>query len=185
MKDIVAQTSHPFEPLVSELGNTDVLVCYQCKKCSAGCPMSPDMDILPHQVIRMVQFGMKERLLKSKTIWLCASCETCTTRCPNDVDLAKVMDVLRQMAVGSGMTLGDQYVPSFHAAFLSSIQKRGRIHELEMIARYRLKNREFKKDLKLGLLMFLKGKLKLFSSKVRGKKEIKDMFSQVKKGGLG
>ena len=185
MKDMVNETNHSIDALVSRIGKTEVLACYQCKKCSAGCPVSPDMDILPHQVIRMVQFGMKERLLNSKTIWLCASCETCTTRCPNDVDLAKVMDVLRQMAINSGEPLGDSRVPFFHSVFLSSIRKRGRIYELEMIAKYKLKNREFKKDIKLGIMMFIKGKLKLLSPKIKGKKEIKDIFSQLKKGVIG
>lgn len=185
MKDMAVETNHPLDALVSEMSKTEVLACYQCKKCSAGCPISPHMDILPHQVIRMVQLGMKERLLSSKTIWLCASCETCTTRCPNDVDLAKVMDVLRQTAISSGATLGDSRVPSFHRAFLSSIRKRGRLHELEMIARYRLENREFKEDIRLGLMMFLKGKLKLLSSKIKGRKEIEDIFAQAGKGANG
>ena len=132
------EKDYPLHTSVFEIGNTDILTCYQCMKCSAGCPISPDMDILPHQVIRMVQFGMQERLLSSKTIWVCASCETCTTRCPNEVDVAKVMDVLRQMAIRSNGTLGDTHVPSFHRSFLSSICKRGRLHELEMIAGYSL-----------------------------------------------
>jgi heterodisulfide reductase subunit C len=54
--------------------------CYQCKKCTAGCPITFAMDILPHQIIKYIQLGLEEKVLTSKTIWLCAACETCGTR---------------------------------------------------------------------------------------------------------
>ncbi len=77
----------------------EILQCYQCGKCSAGCPIAYEMDYLPNQIIRMVQLGMEEQVLSSRTIWLCAGCETCTTRCPREVDLAKVMDAFRIIAL--------------------------------------------------------------------------------------
>jgi heterodisulfide reductase subunit C len=80
---------------VEEISGQTVLACYQCGKCSAGCPMVSLMDLLPNQIIRLVQLGQIDEVLKSKTIWLCASCFTCTARCPKGVDLAKVMEALR------------------------------------------------------------------------------------------
>jgi len=80
---------------VEDISGQNVLACYQCGKCSASCPMVSLMDLLPNQIIRLIQLGQVEDVLNSKTIWLCASCFTCTSRCPKGVDLAKVMEALR------------------------------------------------------------------------------------------
>ena len=80
---------------VEDISGQNVLACYQCGKCSAGCPMVSLMDLLPNQIIRLVQLGQIKDVLNSKTIWLCASCFSCTTRCPKGVDLAKIMEALR------------------------------------------------------------------------------------------
>ena len=63
----------------------NINLCYQCRKCSAGCPIVYEMDYTPTQIIQAIRLGMKDLVLKSKTIWLCTSCETCTTRCPQDI----------------------------------------------------------------------------------------------------
>jgi heterodisulfide reductase subunit C len=80
---------------VEEISGQSVLACYQCGKCSAGCPMVSLMDLLPSQIIRLIQLGQFSDVLNSKTIWLCASCFSCSARCPKGVDLAKVMEALR------------------------------------------------------------------------------------------
>jgi len=80
---------------IEDISGQKVLSCYQCGKCSAGCPMVTLMDLLPNQIIRLVQLGQIKDVTDSKTIWLCASCFSCTARCPKGVDLAKVMEALR------------------------------------------------------------------------------------------
>ncbi len=80
---------------IENISGQKVSACYQCGKCSAGCPMITLMDLLPNQIIRLVQLGQIKDVLDSKTIWLCASCFTCSSRCPKGVDLAKVMEALR------------------------------------------------------------------------------------------
>jgi len=154
--------------------------CYQCQKCSAGCPVAFAMDYKPNQIIQMVSLGMKERVLLSKTIWVCASCYTCSTRCPNDIDIAKVMDWLRQTAIREGVPPAEKEVALFHSTFLEAIRSHGRIHELSMMARYKQKTGKWMEDFKLGWRMFAKGKLKLFPSGVRGKKEVKGFFRDLK-----
>ena len=84
---------------VMEISGEDLLSCYQCGKCSAGCPMVFAMDILPNQIIRLAQLGLEEDIAKSETIWLCASCTTCAARCPRGVDLSRVMEALRQLTL--------------------------------------------------------------------------------------
>ncbi|HIP87791.1 MAG TPA: 4Fe-4S dicluster domain-containing protein [Anaerolineales bacterium] len=88
---------------VEEISGEDLLACNQCGKCSAGCPVASVMDLLPSQVIRMAQLGMEE-VLESRTIWICASCLTCVTRCPKGVDLPRLMEALREIALRSGVT---------------------------------------------------------------------------------
>jgi len=84
---------------IEELSGQKILACYQCGKCSAGCPAVSEMDILPNQVIRYVQLGFKDELLKSKSYWVCASCLTCNARCPKGIKIAEVMEAVRQISL--------------------------------------------------------------------------------------
>jgi heterodisulfide reductase subunit C len=98
---------------VEELSGESIWACYQCGCCSAGCPVAEEMDLLPNQVIRYVQLGLGEELLASKTIWLCASCFQCFSRCPRGIDISKIMDALRQMAMEDGVDrFGPVEIPS-------------------------------------------------------------------------
>jgi heterodisulfide reductase subunit C len=92
----------PFVARVEEISGQDLLACNQCGKCSAGCPVVAAMDLLPSQVIRMAQLGMED-VLECNTIWICASCLTCVTRCPKGVDLPRLMEALRQIALRRGV----------------------------------------------------------------------------------
>lgn len=87
----------PFVDKVQKLSGQKLLVCYQCGKCSAGCPAVSQMDILPNQIIRYAQLGLKDELLQSKAIWVCASCMTCNTRCPQGINIAEVIEAIRQI----------------------------------------------------------------------------------------
>jgi heterodisulfide reductase subunit C len=173
---------------VMEAVGEELLACYQCYKCSAGCPVAFAMDMLPHQVIRAVVMNEEDRPLSSRTIWTCASCETCTTRCPNEIDIAKVMDVLRQISIQGGHAASVPNAPVFHQSFLESVRKRGRVHELYMLQDYslksgdlrkKLKTGEWKSDVKLGLKMLLRGKLKVLPPKCAGVKEVQSIFARA------
>jgi heterodisulfide reductase subunit C len=84
-----------FVKKVEAISEQTLRSCYQCGKCSAGCPMSFAMDLLPNQIIRLAQLGLEDDIAKANTIWICASCITCSVRCPKGVDLARVMEALR------------------------------------------------------------------------------------------
>lgn len=168
--------------MIEEMAGQKVSGCFQCGKCTSGCPITFAMDILPHQLVHLLQFGRVDELLHSDTIWICASCETCTTRCPNEIDIAHMMDTLRQLSLRRNIK-PDQYgIPIFHKAFLGSIKRHGRVHESEMALTYYFEEAGWLGILKLaglGFAMFIKGKAKLRPSRVRAIKTIKDFFKKA------
>lgn len=157
--------------------NIDVQACYQCGRCSAGCPIGDFFDLNVMEVVRLAAYGQEERLLGSHAIWLCAACETCATRCPNEIEIAGLMDVLRELALRKGIAPAEPRIPLFHQSFLGSVNRWGKAYEIGMIANYKLKSGDLMGDMKLGLDMFLKGKLKLVPHSVEGKSDIKAIFS--------
>ena len=177
----ILQQRQSFLSEIVEASGETLQACYQCQKCSAGCPVAYAMDLLPNQVLRHIEYDHREKVLGSKTIWICASCYSCSVRCPNDIDIAKIMDTLRTLAIRSGAPPGEKEVPLFHSAFLDTIKSRGRIHELSLILLLKSKTREFFKDAALGWKMFQKGKIKLFPSRLRGGKEVQEIFNKFEK----
>ncbi|MEW6751491.1 MAG: 4Fe-4S dicluster domain-containing protein [Candidatus Latescibacterota bacterium] len=166
---------------VEEQLGGDISSCYHCNKCAGGCPVGFAMDLLPNRVVRMVQMGQKDQVLRSSTIWLCASCQTCSTRCPNEVDIARLMDALRETAVREGVPAAEANVPLFHAAFLAAVEKRGRVFEAEMLARYTVKARKTRgvlADAGLGWEMLKRAKLRLWPDRVRDTKQVRRIFRQ-------
>ncbi len=135
----------------------------------------------------MVQLGLKKEVLGCSTIWICASCESCIARCPNDVDIPHLMDVLHQMALREGVKPKEPHVKKFHDAFLDPVKRFGRQHEGLMSAEHFMRSRDFSvKTLKvaagLGMGMITKGKLKILPPKSgKGKSEVKQLFKVTMK----
>jgi heterodisulfide reductase subunit C len=159
----------------------DLSLCYQCLKCTAGCPTAPYMDIRPNNIIRMIQMGMKKEVLGSSAIWLCVSCETCGTRCPNKIDIGILMDALREMAIEEGVPAKEKNIHLLHEAFVQSIKRGGRVHEATMLIDYKLRSKDFMTDLIPGMMLFMKGKIPLLPSFVKRKEEMKRIFEKCSK----
>ena len=159
----------------------DLSLCYQCLKCTAGCPTAPHMDIRPNNIIRLIQMGMKGEVLGSSAIWLCVSCETCGTRCPNKIDIGVLMDALREMAIEEKVPAKEKNIHLLHEAFVQSIKRGGRVHEATMLIDYKLRSRDFFTDLGPGMIMFFKGKIPLLPSLIKGRQEIKRIFERCGK----
>lgn len=157
----------------------DVYRCYQCLKCTAGCPMAFAMDYPPSRVIRMVQLGREEPLLDSKTIWVCLTCYTCSVRCPNDIDIAHVIDALREKALERGRTAAKENIALFHRYFLDTVKKRGRTFESEFLTRYQLKTGQIAGNALLGLRMLMKGRMALLPDSVADKKTFAEIFTRA------
>jgi heterodisulfide reductase subunit C len=185
-------SSHPKSPSASsslaarleQEGEVSVADCYQCGKCTAGCPAAEDMDVAPSQVLRLLQTETpkhEERALKSLSIWMCIGCETCVTRCPQEVDPPRAMDFLRQEALARDVAnaeAGD--IVAFHKAFLRSVEKGGRLFEFGMIGDYKLRTGHFFKDLGVAPTMFLKGKIGLLPHGGAKRREVAEIFARAR-----
>lgn len=156
----------------------NVARCYQCGKCSAGCPMASESDLRPHNVMRLVMQDKREQALHDESIWLCLTCETCSARCPNDVDPARVIDQLREMSLQAGTAAAPRRVAAFHRAFLAQIKANGRVHEMGMVVEYKLRSGDLMKDVNNAPAMMTRGKLSLRPERVKGMNEIKRIFEK-------
>ncbi len=167
--------------LVERLSGQKVADCYQCGECTAGCPVAFAMDLMPNQVTRLVQLGLAEEVLACRTIWLCAGCQTCVARCPQLVEPSAIMDALRQIAAERGIKAPEGEIEAFHKAFLNSVERSGRVHEMGMIAELKLKTRKFVKDVPVGLGLFTKGKLSPLPKPVKDRAAVKKIFKELRK----
>jgi heterodisulfide reductase subunit C len=165
-----------------------VNVCFQCRKCSAGCPLAFAMDLFPDQIIRLALLGQEDEVLSSRTIWVCSACETCTTRCPNGIDIAGVMDWLKGEAVRLGNAIAEENVASFHRFFLESLLAAGgRLPEARLMRRYTLYNLKrqpdlgkIKENLSLGWKLWKRRRVRLVGPPaLRGRGEIKELFRKA------
>jgi heterodisulfide reductase subunit C len=161
----------------------DLSSCYQCGKCTAGCPMVFAMDYSPRQIVRLLQLGLVDTALRSRTIWLCASCETCSTRCPRDVDVAKLMDILRIESDCSGLAAFPN-MPVFHKTFLESVEKHVRVYEMELMMKFNMRTKNPFNNAELGPKMMQKKKLHLFPPKVDDGGAVKKIFAKVRQKGV-
>lgn len=181
----ITNRSYQFSQEVRAEGIANLDLCYQCSMCSDGCPVVYAMDYYPHQLIHMVKLGLKEEVLRSRSIWVCTSCQTCATRCPNEIDIVHLMDVLRKASIREGFENNTDRIPRFHKTFINEVQKRGRIHELRLVLLYKLKSGDvlsfqgIKENIMLGLKMFSMGKLKMVSRKTSRQKDFKKIFRRV------
>lgn len=169
-------TSARFLKTVNHISRQNMRLCWHCWTCGGGCPVSHHMDFLPNQAIRLIQLGRKEEVLRSKVIWQCIGCHTCSCQCPNGVDIAAIMDALRQLSIREGFADPNNDALRFHKSAYESIRRSGRLNKLEVMMRYKLRTGNFFSDLGDGIRMLMRGKLELYGKRVRKKHELDAIF---------
>jgi heterodisulfide reductase subunit C len=122
-----------------EIGQ-NVYLCYQCVKCTSGCPVGEFFDWQPNQIMRAVQLGQQDIALESQTPWLCAACQTCTTRCPQDLDITAVMEFLTREAVERGIESPVPQMNAFNEAFMREVKIWGRAYEPGLMVEMKLRD---------------------------------------------
>lgn len=156
-----------------ELGE-NVYLCYQCVKCTSGCPVSEFFDWQPNQIMRAVQFGDVEIALHSQTPWLCAACQTCTTRCPQGLDINGIMEFLTRETIKRGIKPEVPETRIFNEAFMREIRIWGRSYEPGLMAEMKLRNPQgLLDDLELYIKMLKKGKVGFFPEFTRPRHNVK------------
>ncbi|CAB5086916.1 hypothetical protein D3OALGB2SA_1046 [Olavius algarvensis associated proteobacterium Delta 3] len=166
-----------FLKIVNHVSRQNINLCWHCWSCGSGCPFSDHMDLLPNQVIRMVQLGRRDEALRCKTIWICVGCHTCSTQCPNSIDVASAMDALRQLAIHDGITAPEQDILRFHKYIYGSIQRHGRLNKLEAMVQFKLGTGHLFSDLESGVKMLTRGKLELVPQRITGRDELDHIFA--------
>jgi heterodisulfide reductase subunit C len=164
----------------AEITYGDTSLCYQCAKCSSGCPVAEEMDMYPHQIIHLVSLGLEERVLDTKTIWICANCYACSVKCPNDINITGTMNKLKELAIAQGVKPKTPEVYKFHKVFANDVFRRGRAHELRIMGEYNLRSKNPFKNITLAPKMFFKNKLKIMPPKsVKGfRKWVKGLINK-------
>lgn len=125
-------TKHP--------GCERLLSCIQCGTCSGTCPLSIYMDLTPRQVIALVREGFREDVLRSKTIWLCASCYACAVECPQNISITDIMYRLKREAIRNNLYPKGFPIPVLAQVFCDMVRRSGRNSEFWAVLRMALRS---------------------------------------------
>lgn len=164
----------------------DLDLCYECGKCSGGCSTGHHFDFTPRKIIQMIRLGDLEpvetrllpKLLAMDALSICVSCRLCLERCPSGIDTPKIIDHLREMAINRAIAPKRPGVDLFNIIFLDEIARRGRVSELSLLARFKLRTLDLWTDLGTGIRLFFKGKLNLFGPRVKARDQVRKAMEQ-------
>jgi heterodisulfide reductase subunit C len=157
-----------------------MLSCIQCGTCTASCPAAPAMDLGPRQMWRLVQLGLADEVLRSKTMWLCSLCYQCQVRCPRGIPLTETITRLKELALEQGVVPSRPSV-AFYRTFAEIIRRYGRMRETEFMARYFLASNPLGAlgYARLGLVLLARGKIQLELPRLGGQGRLGRLFERV------
>lgn len=157
-------------------GGEKILTCIQCGTCTGSCPTGDKMPHTPRTVMRMLQLGLEEEVMRSDAVWLCADCYTCTVRCPRNIKVSEVMAGLRTRAIAQGYARPRD--TAFYRNFLSIVRRYGRIYEVELLMRYNFRLNPFRllKQVRLGLAMLRHGKVGVLPERIEGRGDVRRIY---------
>lgn len=143
------------------------------------------MDMGPRQVMRAVQLGLKQHVLSAGSIWLCLQCQVCSARCPMEIDVARVMESLRLLAILERHPGAERDIEVFHQAFLEVVKRHGRVQELELGALYNLRSGHLTANVGLLPRLFSRGKLTVLPRTAECAGEVRRVFERASREAPG
>ncbi|MDR0308531.1 MAG: 4Fe-4S dicluster domain-containing protein [Coriobacteriales bacterium] len=152
--------------------------CYQCGKCTAGCQMAHAMDLVPRQVIRMLQLGLTDKVINAKGPWVCLNCMVCSARCPQGVDIAGIMMATRHAAKRMKLR-PEPNDDKFDDAFVSNIRSFGKSNEAILAAKYNLASGHLFQDVNNVPKMLSMGMIGPKIHSVKDKQAVRDLVDRV------
>lgn len=152
--------------------------CYQCGKCTAGCPMVHEMDLVPRQLIRLLQLGFVDKVITAKTPWICANCMVCSARCPQGVDIAGTMLAVRHTAKRKGLRPVRE-ADVFDDLFVGNIRSYGKSNEAILAAKYNFASRHLFQDVFNAPKMAARGMIGPKIHKVKDRAAVKHLVDKV------
>lgn len=158
------------ESIAAEAG-VDLKDCYQCGKCTAGCPLADGMDLMPREVIRYLQLGAVDVVLEARTPWICAQCVVCSSRCPQNVDICSVMRAVRLASKHAGK----QPLPEadiFDDTFIANVRAHGVSNEQYLAAEYNVRSGHLMQDMTNATRMLKRGMVGVAMHNTKGRKEV-------------
>lgn len=178
---VEATLDSPFLRNVERLSGQNVSKCYQCGKCSAGCPVLTEVTVPPNRVIRMTQLGNEEAALNNDMIWNCAGCGTCTGRCPKQIEVGRILDALRAIALHRGIcrARGAMQVRTFYQAFLHCVRVFGRNSEVGLMGAYNISSGRLWTNVVKAPWFLLKTKIAFTVHTVRQLDRMERVFQRV------
>ncbi len=166
--------------IVEERSGVDLGACFQCRKCTSGCPVAGLIKSPPSEIVRRLHLGAGNELLETDLVWMCLSCETCYARCPMKINIASVIDALRSLALEKGNPRPKGDMPLFNREFLRTVEGSGRSYDLSTIIGYKMGTKTFMKDVDKFPAMLKKGKIALLPPSGADKQMVKRIFSKTR-----
>lgn len=155
--------------------------CIQCGTCSGSCPVTYAMDYSPRQVIAMFRAGAIEELLRSRTIWVCASCYSCTARCPAEIKITDLLYALKRIAIEKKILPSEFPVYALSETFAGMVKRHGRNHETGLLLRFYLKTHPLRL-LKMagdGLALWWHGRMPFMPRKIKDLRGLRKIIAKA------
>jgi heterodisulfide reductase subunit C len=151
-------------------GGEKLKECLQCGTCSGSCPTAEAMDYTPREIIAAFRAGMLDRVLRSNTVWMCASCYECTVRCPAGIKLTDIMYELKRLGIQHRIYPKGASAPALSRIFVSLVDRYGRNPESMLLTRFLAQTNPLGllRLLPLGIRFFTHRRSQLRPSRIKG-----------------